>query len=370
MPELIPQATVEWLLASDEPAARWVALTRLLDRAPDDPDVVAAHRAVLADPCTHDLIGRLGDWDHPEPLGGHNSAAYAPNLLCLLADMGVAPRDDPRVDAAVEALAHHCDDEDRLASPAIISRIGPEPVLSALLCDSHAIAEVLVRFGMAEHPTTRRALERMGADLATTAQGKAWPCIPSNSFRGPGRKADACPQVTVEALRAISLLDPDERPVAPADLLEAARTVLSVWTNRGAEKPYMFGHGITFKTVKWPPFWYGAMAVLDAIAPYPELWQHGSASAELGDRQAVAELAACLVAYNLGADGRVTPHSCYKGFEGFSFGQKKVPSPFATARVLATLRPFEDLAAEIAAVDVLALGSSKGGAGLARGPRG
>ena len=52
-----------------------------------------------------------------------------------------------------------------------------------------------------------------------------------------------------------------------------------------------------------------------------------------------------------------------------AFGQKKRPSPFATARVLAVLRPFEDLADEIASVDVLALDNSKGGTGTPIGPR-
>jgi hypothetical protein len=365
---LIPDATVEWLLASDEPAARWIALTRLLGRGPDDPEVAAAHRAVLTDPGTLDLIGRLGDWDRPEPLSGHASAAYAPNLLCLLADFGVGPGDHPRVDNAVEALTHHHDDLGRLASPAVINRIGPDPVLSALLCDSHAIVEVLVRFGRGKHPAARAALAQMAVDLTATAQGAAWPCVASNGFRGPGRKADACPQVTVEALRTMALLDVDERPLSPADLRDACRTVLGIWSGRGGSKPYMFGHGIAFKTVKWPPFWYGDLAVLDAVGRFPDLWEPGGPEARAGDRTAVIELAACLIAYNLGADGRVTPRSCYRSFEGFSFGQKKVPSPFATARVLATLKPFESLADDIARSDVLALASSKGGPGISKAP--
>jgi hypothetical protein len=83
----------------------------------------------------------------------------------------------------------------------------------------------------------------------------------------------------------------------------------------------------------------------------------------------VAELAACLVAYNVDPDGRVTPRSCYRGFEGFSFGQKRAPSPFATAQLAVALRRVEDLAEEILAVDVLALGSSRGGTGRPRPPR-
>lgn len=367
MPAFYDQGTLDWLFASDEPTTRWVALTQLLDRPSDDPEVQAAHRAVLTDQGTRDLAGRLGDWDDPAPLSGHDSAAYAPNLLGLLADMGLSWGDDPAVDAAVAALLRYQDEAGRPATPAIISRIGPTPVLSTLLCDSHAIVEVLIRFGQAEHPTVQRALGRMAADLAPTPHGPGWPCLPSNGFRGPGRKGDVCPQVTLEAVRTFSRLPADRRPIDPADLLEAARTALRIWSGRGVAKPYMFGHGLGFKTVKWPPFWYGVMWALDTLGRYPELWRGGSAPPE--DRATIAELVACLVAYNAGPDGRVTPRSCYRGFESFSFGQKKRPSPFATARVLAVLRPFEDLADDVASVDVLTLGSSKGGSGTPIGPR-
>ncbi len=89
----------------------------------------------------------------------------------------------------------------------------------------------------------------------------------------------------------------------------------------------MFGHGSRFKTVKWPTTWYDIHGVLD------------------------------------------TPRSCYWGFEGYSFGQKQRPSPFATARLLQVLRRFDDLCDEAAAVDVTALTTSKGGAGTARPPK-
>jgi hypothetical protein len=361
------QCTIDWLLATDEPATRWVTLTQLLGRPDDDPAVQAAHRAVVADSGTADLVARLGDWDNPTPLSGHDSPMYAPNVLSLLADMGMRAGDNPIVDAAVASLLHHQDEAGRLATPAVISRIGPAPVLSALLCDGHAIVEVLVRFGQAEHPIVRRALDQMAVDLASTTQGPGWPCLPSNGFRGPGRKGDVCPQVTVEALRTIARLPAERRPIDPEKLLEAGRTALHVWSGRGAWKPYMFGHGVGFKTIKWPPLWYGVMSVLDTVGRYPDLWR-GSA-ARNGDREAIAQLIACLVAYNFDLDGRVTPRSCYRGFEKFSFGQKKDPSPFATARVLATLRPFDDLAEDVAAVNVSTLGSSKGGNGTPIGPR-
>lgn len=367
--ELLGSDPVPWLLASGEPAARWLTLTSLLDRRPDDPEVVEAHAAVLADPRTADLIDRLPDWEAGGPLSGHNSPAFAPNLLGLLADMGVAAGDSPAVDRLLDAMLRHQDDDGRFATCAT-SRINATPAWGALLCDTHTIADVLVRYGRAAEPAAVLAFARMEADLVPTSQGIAWSCLPSLGFRGPGRKGDACPQVSLEALRAIARL-PEERFDQPGArhpaALDAARTVLAVWRGRATRQPYMFGHGYAFKTVKWPPFWYSALGVLDAVGRYPELWRGAGAQAE--DRRSVAELAACLVAYNVDPDGRVTPRSCYRGFEGHSFGQKQQPSPFATALVAAALRRVDDLAGEIAAVDVLALGSSKGGAGTARPPR-
>jgi hypothetical protein len=87
------------------------------------------------------------------------------------------------------------------------------------------------------------------------------------------------------------------------------------------------------------------------------------------DRRSLAELVACLVTYNVAPDGTVTPQSVYRGCVGYSFGQKKTPSPTATALLAAVVRRFEDLTDEIADVDVMALDSSKGGSGTPIAPR-
>ena len=70
-----------------------------------------------------------------------------------------------------------------------------------------------------------------------------------------------------------------------------------------------------------------------------------------------------LVAYHFDLDGTVTPRSCYQGFAEHSFGQKKRPSGFATARLTRLLRRFNDLAADARNIDVARLASSKGGTG-------
>ena len=362
--ELLDADPVPWLLGSDAPAARWITLTSVLGRADDDPEVVAARAAVVAAPDTADLLGRLGDWEAGGAIGGHNSPAYLPNLLVLLDEMGVRRSDDPRLEVVLQAMLRHQADDGRFLS-FTSWRDMDEPVWAALPCDAHAVTDALLRFGAASDRRVRVAVAHIAAELATTIEGPGWLCVPDPAvaFRGPGRKADVCPQVTAEALRLFARVPAAARPTG---LLEAARTLLGVWRNRGERRPYMFGHGAQFKAGKWPATWYCALTVLEAIGPYPALWTDAALSAE---RRAVAELCACVIDYSVSPDGTVTPRSCYKGFEQHSFGQKKRPSPFATARVLAVLAPFASLGPEIRAVDPRALGSAKGGSGTPLPPK-
>jgi hypothetical protein len=362
--QLVGHDPVRWLLDAGEPAARWVTLTAILDRDPGDPAVQAAHRDVIADPATRALAARLPDWASGARLSGHSSPAFAPNLLNLLADMGAAAGDFGEIEQVLDSMLAHQESSGRFPSYAP-ARGSEQPVWGALLCDSHAVLEVLVRFGRAHDSRVQAGLERLAADITSTAQGPAWPCLPhsASGWRGPGRKDDFCPMVTLQALRTFARLPPAQQP---AGLLGAARTALRAWRARATEKPYMFGHGRQFKTVKWPPAWYSAYAVLDTLGRCPPLW-HGP-HADPADARALAELAACLAAYNLSADGTITPRSTYRGFEGYSFGQKKSPSPFATALLLAVLHRLDDLAPTAVTVDIQALPSSKGGTGTAVPP--
>ena len=362
--QLVGNDPVRWLLDAGEPAARWVTLTAICDLGPGDPAVPDAHRDVIADPATRALAARLPDWAAGARLSGHNSPAFAPNMLNLLADMGAAAGDFSEIEQILDVMLAHQEPSGRFPSCARVPG-REQPVWGALLCDSHAVLEVCVRFGRASDSRVQAGLERMVVDITRTAQGPAWPCLPhsASGWRGPGRKDDFCPMVTLQALRTFARLPPDQQP---AQLLGAARVALCAWRARATEKPYMFGHGRQFKTVKWPPAWYGAYAMLDTLGRYPQLWR--GPHADPADARALAELAACLVAYNFSADGTLTPRSICRGFENYSFGQKKHPSPFATALLLAVLHRVDDLAPAAAQVDVRALASSKGGAGIAVPP--
>ncbi len=355
-----------WLLEAEEPQARWIALAHLpIDRLTDAERIVAleaTHADVLSHPGTQQLLDRLpASWEDPAEASGHNKPELATNVLDLLATFGVTDGDDLHIPPLLDAMLSHADADGRFLAYAA-QRSGP-PVWGCLGCDTHAIADVAGRFGRAHDLRVRRALAAAEADLIDTELGRAWACRPdpATGFRGPGRVGDPCPQTTLEALRAFSWLPPEERPPW---LAEVAHTSLEIWRQRGTRKPYMMGHGRQFKMMKWPPTWYGAHELVDTLGRIPEAWQRTPE-----DRRSLAEIAACLLAYNVSADGRVTPQSAFKGWEWLSFGQKKQPSALATAIVWASLAAVSELAEEIAVVDVMSLGSSKGGTGSPMPPR-
>ncbi len=344
-----------WILDSGEASAEWLALTSICGAPADDPGTISARLRAVADPAVRELIAELPDPASPAEPAAHHSPLFVPNRLGLLADLGVRAGDDQRLDALVETLLTSRDRHGRLVMPDALA-VRPKPYAGSAVCDSNAILDALLRLGCGRDPRVIAAAKRLAADASVSPQGRGWRCLPERRplIDFSARKSDACPQVTLEAVRALGHLPADRRPGWAPD---AARTLLSFWRRRTDERPHDFGHGYQFKTVKWPSFWYDALGVLEAVSRFPEVWNGPAASPD--DIEAVAEIAASLIDHNVGEDGRVAPVRTYRGFERFSFGRRGVPSPYATARVLAVLVRFAVLAGAIAAVDAKTLPPSR-----------
>jgi hypothetical protein len=337
--DLLPADPRLLLLESAEPWARFTTLTKVLGMAERDEPARSARAAVTSHPAIRSLVQGLPAWGASLSFGGHNSPAFPPNILRLLHSLGVRAGDFPRVERILDAMLRRQAGDGRFLTPGATTGAG-KAAWTSLPCDHFAILEVLLLYGRDGTAEVAAGLERVRDTFGATAQGRGWLCIPDPAakWRGPGRKGDACPQVTLEALRLFSLVSSSRRP---RGIVEAARTLLRAWRCGSAEKPYMFGHGKRFVDGKWPPTWYDASAVLEALAAYPSAWKWSAAPA--ADRRSAVEIVRAL-ASAIGPDGLVTPRSCFKGFEDWSFGQKKTPSPWATARLCGVLRPFSSLA--------------------------
>ncbi|MCL4078077.1 winged helix DNA-binding domain-containing protein [Coriobacteriia bacterium Es71-Z0120] len=338
---------VAWILDSDEPAARFVARTRILHEPEDSPDAAADRQASIATRIVHELVATLPGWA-TDAFDRRDSVRYLPNALRVLHDLGVRTGDFPGVDAALESLIAHRDRHGRLVSvrPADSARAVPAPAL----CESHSAIEVALRFGLRDDARVERALEQMLIDMRRSDFGRAW-CCEARAGRlrlFSSRDCEMCPHATVLALRALAALPASERPALAED---AARSLLAAWRRRAEARPSGFGHGYQFVTVRWPHLWYDALGVIEAVAPFSDVW-----SARAGDpasRQAVVELAAALIDANTDSSGRVVPVRVTPGFRDLSIGRKGEPSPLASALVRAALEPLMELADEIAAAEVV-----------------
>lgn len=344
---LFGDGLVAWILDSDEPAARFVARTRILHEPQGSPEASAARRASIATRLVRELVATVPGWG-TEAFDRLDSVRYLPNALVVLHDLGVRAGDFPGVDAAVESLLAHCDRHGRFVSARAAD--GAHATDARNLCESHAATEIALRFGLCDDPRVEHALEQMLVDMRRSDLGRAWCC---DTQRGrprlfSSRECEMCPHAAVLALRALGMLPASERPALGE---EAVRSLLAAWRRRAEMRPSGFGHGYQFVTVRWPHLWYDALGVLEAVIPFSNVW-----SAHADDptsRQAIVELAAAFIDANTDSSGRVMPMRVAPGFRDLSMGRKGEPSPLASALVRAAIDPLAELADEIAYAQVV-----------------
>ena len=176
-----------WIASSSEPSARLLALTFLQRDPASECAFDLARSEAIADAGMTALIEGLPDWATDPATTGHNSPTFAPNILLQLFWMGLRAGDSPKVERMLDQMLAHQDEDGRFQTLGRL-RGRSEPAWGSLLCDNHAITDVMLRFGRGTDPRTIRALQCILADRAPTAQGVGWGCRPDRS-RVPGTRA-------------------------------------------------------------------------------------------------------------------------------------------------------------------------------------
>jgi hypothetical protein len=319
---------VQWLLESDEPWTRYRTLLDLLDRPQDAPEVKAARAEMLAHPQVQALIAEAATWPG-YALKRHSDAKHPIYKFSTLADFGVRA-DDPGMSAGVEAVLAHQSPEGAFQSLMNIhERYGGtgEDTWMWMLCDAPTLLYALLAMGLGEDERVQRAVDH----LVGLVDDNGWRCIvaPEFTFRGPGRKADPCPIVNVYALKALAQVP---------DLLDSPATrtgaemLLWHWEHQGERKIYMFGIGTDFRKLKYPFVWYNVLHVVDVLSRFPFV------HADTRFQEMVETITA-----QADGEGRYTASSMYRAWkgtcpgrqvQGWSFADKKNPSPWLTFLVL------------------------------------
>jgi hypothetical protein len=99
--------------------------------------------------------------------------------------------------------------------------------------------------------------------------------------------------------------------------------LLHHWQSRHEKKYFLFGMGTDFAKLKFPFVWYDILHVAEVLSRFP--WV-------CSDPRFLEMMAS--ITDQADEQGRYTPGSMYMAWKGWSFANKKKPSPWITFLVL------------------------------------
>ncbi len=287
----------------------------LLGQPETDAEVRAARTVMLAHPQVKQLMAEAATWPGP-PLKRHNDASHPLYKLSTLADFGVQAHDREIASLIKTVLAHPSPQgafQTMVNIPAAFGGTNKD-MWTWMACDAPTLLYVLLAMGKGDDRRAKKAL----AHLTSLVEENGWRCTvaPELKFREPGRKADPCPIANVYALKALAQT-PDllDSPAAHT----GAEMLLSHWEHQKGSKFYLFGIGTDFRKLKYPFVWYDLLHMADVLSRLPFV-------------RADARFRAMVKAFRVQADaqGRYTAGSMYQAWKGWSFADKKQPSPWLT----------------------------------------
>lgn len=312
-----------WLLSSS-PYTEYNTRLELLNQSPDDSNVLAARRKMIAHPQIQTLLKEVVHWPG-NILKNHKDASHCLHKLVFLADIGLR-LGDPEIGFIVERILSHQSQEGQFQ---VLVNINPtyggtgEDQWSWMICDAPLVLYTLLKFGMScDDERIRNAKDY----LLSLVRENGWPCSVApdlGNFRGPGRKADPCPLATLEMLKVLALVP----NVEPNIVRTGIDMILGMWEKRREQKHYLFAMGTDFKKLKAPLIWFDILHTLDVLTQFP---------------CAVADprLQEMLVIVSKKSDtyGQFTSESVWTPWKEWDFGQKKLPSPWLTFLALRVMR--------------------------------
>ncbi len=317
---------VEWLLKG-EPFVEYRTRIDLLGQSENEPDVVYARRAMIAQPGIQSILRELKNWPGIV-LNSHKSASQPFHKLSFIADLGLK-KQDPDIDEIVQKIFEHKSEEGPFQLPTNVPKHfggSGKNEWAWALCDAPVIIYSLVKFGLDKEEQVRKAARY----LIGFARKNGWPCAVSKElgkFRGPGRKDDPCPYATLVMLKMLSQIDEFK---GSEYVHEGTESLLNLWETSLELHPYMFYMGTDFRKLKAPFVWYDVLHVLEVLSQFGWL-RKDSRLKEMLD----------VVKAKANDKGRYTPESEWKAWQGWDFGQKKQPSRWLTFLVLRILRRIE-----------------------------
>lgn len=228
---------IAWILEKDKknPSVRYFALTDLLDRPANDPEVITAHRAVMTKgPVPAILEAQKSDGSWVKPGGGYGPK-YRGTVwqIMFLAELG-ANSSDERVRRGCEYLLSHS-----IARNGAFSGSQPPLPSGSWHCLNGNLLHALLRLDYAADPRVQAALEWQAR--AITGEGKIQ--YHKSATAGPGfacgvNEGQPCGWGANKAMRALLAVPIDRRTPVIERAIETGAAFLLSRDPSVADYPY------------------------------------------------------------------------------------------------------------------------------------
>lgn len=273
-----------WLLASEDPAVRHLALRQLHDRPPEDCEVATARvEAMRRDPIASILAAQdpAGWWMKAGP-------GYAPKYtgtvwqLIFLDQLGADGR-DPRIRAAGEYVLTHTQASNGGFGASGAARASAPPPSLVIHCLNGNVLRALLGLGWLDDPRVRRAIDWQAA--AITGEGDIR--FYRSSLPGPGFRCGAndglpCAWGATKAVLALARIPVERRPPHVERALEAG--VAFLLSRDPAAADYPMGYGNSRPNGSWFRLGFPSGYVADVLQVLEALVEAGAAGDPRLDR--------------------------------------------------------------------------------------
>jgi len=308
---------ISWLLEQDNPSVRYFALRDLLDRPPDDAEVIAAQEEIMTSKPVKDILAAQypqGYWVKP---GRGYSPKYRATVwqLMFLADLGASPN-EPIDKACRFVFENSLFPEQGLFSA---SKAGTGTVT----CLNGNLLHAFIRLGYGDDPTAQEVAQALADRIAR----QGFDCRANASSRTERATWLPCAWAAVKVLRAFALIPPPQRSSAIEEAIARGVALLFSRDLTVADYPSKSGR----VSPLWFKFGFPRGYTADTLEAADVLAQVG-----YGDDQRL-QGATKLVLAKQDEDGR-WPLEDTLDRTWTKFGKKGKPSKWVTLRVLRMLK--------------------------------
>jgi hypothetical protein len=247
--EALKADPLPWLLERQNPPARYQALTGILDRPEEDPEVQAARAGIATYPPVAELLAaqkRDGYWLQRDfYLPKHAGTFWT---LVMLGDLGLTAEHE-QVRRACEFMFTFQRENGafcrrrRVAGKGLVWRDDAGP------CTQARIVRFLIQFGYGEDPRTRRGVAWL---LDAQHEDGMWDCHPARRY--------GCLRATLDVLHVAAL---DAQAAGHPAVRGGAEVVCDLLMKPGMSKYHV---GMPWTTLEYPAFDYGLIPALETLA--------------------------------------------------------------------------------------------------------